>query len=204
MMEFEGFADIVLNPKLSGTNRLLLTRVAGDHDALEVRPTVLQSTKRLQTVDTWDPNIGHHKIEGMLFSMGQSRFTRTSRKDLETLFLKFLANNREKVLVVFEAAGYDKWMRYVVIPKNATHTLKAKLLRLEEDKRNEDAANRYDEKGEIAWGSQIRSYVLHPYQLVKDHRTDHETGNIQAVLDGDLMPFMESWLRSRMGTEADA
>ena len=88
--------------------------------------------------------------------------------------------------------------------KMALQMLKAKLLRLEEDRRSEDAAHRYDEKGEIAWGSQIRSYVLHPYQLVKDHRTDHETGNIQAVLDGDLMPFMESWLRSRMGTEADA
>jgi peptide chain release factor 2 len=84
--------------------------------------------------------------------------------------------------------------------KMAMQMLKAKLVRLEEDRRSEDAASRYDEKGEIAWGSQIRSYVLHPYQLVKDHRTDHETGNIQAVLDGDLMDFMEAWLRSRMGT----
>ena len=83
--------------------------------------------------------------------------------------------------------------------KMAMQMLKAKLLRLEEDKRNEDAANRYDEKGEIAWGSQIRSYVLHPYQLVKDHRTEHETGNIQAVLDGDLMPFMEARLKQQMG-----
>ncbi|MCA9316275.1 MAG: peptide chain release factor 2 [Planctomycetes bacterium] len=83
--------------------------------------------------------------------------------------------------------------------KMAMQMLKAKLLRLEEDKRNADAANRYDEKGEIAWGSQIRSYVLHPYQLVKDHRTEHETGNIQAVLDGDLMPFMEARLKQQMG-----
>jgi peptide chain release factor 2 len=53
------------------------------------------------------------------------------------------------------------------------------------------------EQREVAWGSQIRSYVLHPYQLVKDVRTDHETGNVNAVLDGDLDPFMEAFLRWR-------
>ncbi len=83
--------------------------------------------------------------------------------------------------------------------KMAMQMLKAKLVRLEEERRQEDAANRYDEKGEIGWGYQIRSYVLHPYQLVKDHRTDHETGNIQAVLDGDILPFMEAALRTKLG-----
>jgi peptide chain release factor 2 len=78
--------------------------------------------------------------------------------------------------------------------KVAMQMLKAKLLRLEEEKRSADEATRYDEKGEIAWGNQIRSYVLHPYQLVKDHRTGHETGNVTAVLDGDLTPFMEAAL----------
>jgi peptide chain release factor 2 len=52
-------------------------------------------------------------------------------------------------------------------------------------------------KKDIAWGSQIRSYVLHPYQLVKDHRTEYEVGNTTAVLDGDLDGFMEAWLRMK-------
>ena len=52
------------------------------------------------------------------------------------------------------------------------------------------------EKSEIGWGNQIRSYVLQPYQLVKDLRTDYETGNVNAVLDGDLDPFVEAYLKS--------
>jgi peptide chain release factor 2 len=83
--------------------------------------------------------------------------------------------------------------------KMAMKMLKAKLLRLEEDRRQADQAGRYDEKGEIAWGHQIRSYVLQPYQLVKDHRTGHETSDVEAVLDGDLQPFMEAALREQMG-----
>jgi peptide chain release factor 2 len=50
------------------------------------------------------------------------------------------------------------------------------------------------EKKKIEWGSQIRSYVLHPYKMIKDLRTNHETGNVQAVLDGDLNPFIKSFL----------
>jgi len=53
------------------------------------------------------------------------------------------------------------------------------------------------EQTDIGFGHQIRSYVLHPYQMVKDHRTDHETGNTAAVLDGDIQPFIETFLRSR-------
>ena len=79
----------------------------------------------------------------------------------------------------------------------ALKLLKAKILLLEESKRDAELAKMYGQKGEIAFGSQIRSYVLHPYQMVKDHRTDYETGNINAVLDGELDPFIEAYLRSK-------
>jgi len=73
--------------------------------------------------------------------------------------------------------------------------LQARLYELEEAKRKKEAAVISGEKSEIGFGSQIRSYVLQPYQLVKDLRTDCETGNTQAVLDGDLDQFVEAWLR---------
>ena len=76
--------------------------------------------------------------------------------------------------------------------------LKAKLIRREEEKREADFAKKYDEKGEISFGSQIRSYVLQPYQLVKDLRTDYEVGNPRAVLDGDLDGFIEAYLRMKL------
>jgi peptide chain release factor 2 len=81
---------------------------------------------------------------------------------------------------------------------NALAMLKAKLIRLEEEKREADFAKKYDEKGEISFGSQIRSYVLQPYQLVKDLRTAYEVGNPRAVLDGDLDGFIEAYLRMRL------
>ena len=80
----------------------------------------------------------------------------------------------------------------------AMKMLQAKLYRFEEAKREAELATLYGEKGEISWGNQIRSYVMHPYQLVKDHRTDYETGNIQSVLDGEQLDgFMQAYLRSR-------
>jgi len=87
--------------------------------------------------------------------------------------------------------------------KVAMKMLKAKLVRLEDEKRADEASSRYDEKGDIAWGNQIRSYVLHPYQMVKDHRTKHETGNVEAVLDGKITDFMEASLREDMGEESN-
>ncbi len=79
----------------------------------------------------------------------------------------------------------------------ALKLLKAKLIQLEEAKRDAEMSKLYGEKGEIAWGSQIRSYVMHPYQLVKDHRTNFEVGNVQAVMDGDLDGLIEAYLKSR-------
>ena len=79
--------------------------------------------------------------------------------------------------------------------KTAMKILAARLTQMEEAKREEKFARMYGEKGEIAWGNQIRSYVLHPYQLVKDHRTAYETGNAQSVLDGEIGPFIESFLK---------
>jgi peptide chain release factor 2 len=80
--------------------------------------------------------------------------------------------------------------------KTALQMLKAKILRLQEDRRQAEASRAYDAKGEIAWGNQIRSYVLQPYQMVKDHRTEHETGDVNGVLDGKVQPFMEAALRA--------
>lgn len=82
--------------------------------------------------------------------------------------------------------------------KMALSMLKAKLLLMEEQKRKAEMDRMYDEKGEIAFGSQIRSYVLQPYQLVKDHRTEHETAKVQDVLDGHIDEFIESYLRQKM------
>jgi len=84
---------------------------------------------------------------------------------------------------------------------NAMAQLKAKLYRVEEQKRKAEVEKMYDEKGEVAWGYQIRNYVMQPYTLVKDVRTDTQTAQIQAVLDGDLDPFIEPYLRQK--TEKD-
>jgi len=79
----------------------------------------------------------------------------------------------------------------------AMKQLKARLYELEARKKEEEAANISGEKKEIGWGSQIRSYVLHPYRMVKDHRTGFETSNTDAVLDGALDGFIEAYLLSR-------
>ena len=80
---------------------------------------------------------------------------------------------------------------------SAMKVLKARLYMIEQQKRDAEIAKQYGAKGEIAWGNQIRSYVLQPYQLVKDHRTDCQTGKVDAVLDGDIEEFIEAYLHHR-------
>ncbi len=82
----------------------------------------------------------------------------------------------------------------------AMNMLKSKLLELEEQKRREEIAKEKGEAQDVAWGSQIRSYVLHPYTMAKDHRTNHEVGNVQGVLDGDLDGFVRAELLRRAGS----
>jgi len=83
--------------------------------------------------------------------------------------------------------------------ENAMRILKSQLYELELRKQREAQAIIEGEKKKIEWGSQIRSYVLHPYKMIKDLRTGYETGNVQAVLDGDLNPFIKSFLMEFAG-----
>jgi peptide chain release factor 2 len=88
----------------------------------------------------------------------------------------------------------------------ALNMLKAKLYQIQQDRKRSELERQYGEKGDIAWGNQIRSYVFQPYQMIKDHRTGVETSNIQAVLDGDLDAFIEGKLRGlvhKKGTQAE-
>ena len=77
----------------------------------------------------------------------------------------------------------------------ALKLLKAKLYQLEQDKKMAEVERQYGEKGDVAWGNQIRSYVFQPYQMVKDHRTGVETSNVSEVMDGDIDEFIHGKLR---------
>jgi peptide chain release factor 2 len=83
--------------------------------------------------------------------------------------------------------------------QNAMVVLRSRLLEKKQQEQEEKIAQLRGEYQKAEWGSQIRSYVLHPYQMVKDHRTDFEKGNTQAVLDGDLDDFIEAYLSSNVG-----
>ena len=82
----------------------------------------------------------------------------------------------------------------------AMKMLRARLYELQEEKRKKETDELRGEKTDMAWGNQIRSYVLHPYQMVKDLRTEIETGNTGAVLDGDLDRFVEAWIKDQKTT----
>lgn len=86
--------------------------------------------------------------------------------------------------------------------ENAMRVLRARLREMQRIQQEEELAQIKGDHVKAEWGSQIRSYVLHPYQMVKDHRTDHEMGNATAVLDGDLDGFIEAYLRSTVGSSA--
>ena len=81
--------------------------------------------------------------------------------------------------------------------EKAIKMLKSRLYEQELQKRNEEKAKVEGSKKKIEWGSQVRNYVMHPYKLVKDLRTNHETGNVQAVMDGDLNPFIKALLLNK-------
>jgi len=84
--------------------------------------------------------------------------------------------------------------------QNAMTVLRSRLLEKKQEEQEAKIAQLRGEYQKAEWGSQIRSYVLHPYQMVKDHRTDFERGNAQAVLDGDLDGFIEAYLSSKVGS----
>ncbi len=79
----------------------------------------------------------------------------------------------------------------------AMKVLKARLYERQRKEQEEKLAARFGQKDEIAWGSQIRSYVFHPYSMVKDHRTNAEVGSVQKVMDGEIDPFIEAYLKTR-------
>jgi peptide chain release factor 2 len=86
----------------------------------------------------------------------------------------------------------------------ALNMLKAKIYQIEQDRKRAELDRQYGEKGDIAWGNQIRSYVFQPYQMVKDHRTGVESSNIQSVMDGGIDPFIEGKLRGLTNKKGSA
>ena len=84
----------------------------------------------------------------------------------------------------------------------ALKMLKARLYKLEKEKEQAKMDQMASSKTDIGWGNQIRSYVFHPYTMVKDHRTKYETGNIQAVMNGDIDGFIKAYLLNQMGNQS--
>jgi peptide chain release factor 2 len=108
-----------------------------------------------------------------------------------------MKHNPSGIVVVCRAERSQHQNRHM-----ALKMLKARLYELERAKREQEQAAYEAAKGQIAWGNQIRSYVLQPYQLVKDLRTGHEDGDVQSVLDGDLDAFIEAYLMQTADTRS--
>ena len=87
---------------------------------------------------------------------------------------------------------------------NAMALLRARLYKIEEMKKKAEVERQYDEKGEVSWGMQIRNYVLQPYTLVKDVRTEHQTAQVNPILDGDIDEFIQAYLRMKAAKENKA
>jgi peptide chain release factor 2 len=85
---------------------------------------------------------------------------------------------------------------------NAYKMLKARLYKIEENKRRAEVEKAYDDKGEVSWGNQIRNYVMQPYTMVKDNRTDEQTPQVNEVLDGDINAFIQAYLRQKAAGKA--
>ena len=99
--------------------------------------------------------------------------------------------------------GFDQSKLEALNKNQAMKILKARLYQVELEKEKEKNKELENQKMDIGWGSQIRSYVFHPYQLVKDHRTKLENGNIQAVIDGNLDQFIRACLLKTIQNKKD-
>ena len=132
---------------------------------------------------------------------------RTTRK-----YANIMASSRAALLIdnrSNKASDFRRAMAVTVVGtvRELKKTKRSRLVKLYKDKqpifeqmkieKEEEREKIEGQKMEIAWGSQIRSYVLHPYRMVKDHRTGHETGNVDSVLDGDLDDFIQAYLMGR-------
>ena len=114
-------------------------------------------------------------------------------------FATHLLEQKTDIRVIQVLLGHKKLDTTALYTRIALKTLKGKLYALEKQKREDAFKGKFEaNKSDIAFGHQVRNYVMAPYQLVKDLRTDHETGNISGVLDGDLDPFIESSLLGAM------